>query len=251
MAKIDGLSKFPNLKYFLSEVGDGNLSFHFNCQSADEKKVAKNREKFFKKIGIDIDKTVGIWVEGSDRVLVADPTSAGFSMKDKEHAVRCDALITNKKELFLFLLIADCLPVILFDPKKEAVGIVHVGWKGVDLELPKKVVAKMVDEYSTYPQNLIVGFGPAARKDSFIKINPSQKYDVRWKSFLEEVGEVDFKVDVVGFCREQLIECGVLPKNIFDCGIDTALDLRYFSHYRQKNQPHSQQGRFACIVGLV
>ena len=245
------VKSYNGLKYFFSEVGDGNLSFHFNGQASDDETVAKNRKKFFKKIGIDLDNTVGIWVEGSDRVLVADPSLAGVGMTDKEHAVRCDALLTNKKNLFLFLLIADCLPVILYDPQNQAVGIVHVGWKGADLELPKKVIAKMVSEYGTDPEKLIVGFGPSARKESFIKKSPSQKNDPRWRKFLERVGSDEFKVDVAGFCREQLRDMGVLKENIFDCGINTVTDTRFFSHYRQNKLPHNLQGRFACVVGLV
>src|SRR3989344_1015483 len=104
--QIPKLSELEGLFHSISESEDGNLSYFFNGQAADKNKVSENRKKYFEKIGIDINKTVGIWVEGEDRVLVADPMQAGISMTDKEHAVRCDALITKQRNLFLFLLIA-------------------------------------------------------------------------------------------------------------------------------------------------
>lgn len=251
MIKIAGLDKYSDIFHMVSDTTDGNLSFFFNGQAADSNKVANNRENFFKKIGVDIAKTVGIWVEGEDRVLVADRDVAGISMIDKEHALRCDALVTNQKNLYLFLLIADCLPVILYDPKNVALGIVHVGWRGADLEIVKKTLKLMKKEYATDPAHVIVGFGPAARKNSFVKTNPSQKNDPRWQDFLEKTDDENFKVDVVGFCKSQLLDSGVLSQNIYDCDIDTITDINFFSHYRQNNQPHPQQGRFACVVGLV
>ncbi|KKQ25665.1 MAG: Multi-copper polyphenol oxidoreductase, laccase [Candidatus Woesebacteria bacterium GW2011_GWA1_37_8] len=251
MVQIPNLLKYPNLFHTISDAKDGNLSYFFNGQAADKDKVSENRKKFFEKIGIDINKTIGIWVEGEDRVLVADPMQAGISMTDKEHAVRCDALITKQRNLFLFLLIADCLQVILFDPKNKALGIVHVGWRGADLEIVKKTLNRMEEVYRTDPKDLIVGFGPSARKENYIKENPGQINDVRWKDFLEEVGDGKFKVDVSGFCRHQLLDSGVLNSNIYDSGIDTVTDNRFFSHYRQNILPHDKQGRFACVVGLV
>jgi len=248
--KIQKLNKYSKLFHIISEVEDGNLSYYFNGQAADKNVVFQNRKKFFKKIGADINKTVGIWVEGEDKVLIADPRLAGVSMKDKEHAVRCDALITNQNNLYLFLLIADCLPVILYDPENVALGIVHVGWKGADLEIAKKALVKMEEEYNTNPESVVVGFGPCARRNSFIKENPSQKDDPRWKDFLEKVDGSKFKVDVAGFCRKQLLDSGVKSENIFDCGLDTIADIRFFSHFRQNKKPHGRQGRFACVVGL-
>jgi len=249
--QIPKLSELEGLFHSISESEDGNLSYFFNGQAADKNNVFENRKKFFEIIGIDINKTIGIWVEGEDRVLVVDPMQAGISMTDKEHAVRCDALITNKKNLYLFLLIADCLPVILYDPTKQVLGIVHVGWRGADLEIVKKTLNHMEEVYGTDPKDLIIGFGPSARKESYIKENPSQKDDLKWKDFLEEVSDGKFKVDVSGFCRQQLLDLGVLKGNIFDCGIDTISDIRFFSHYRQNKLAHTNQGRFACVVSLV
>ena len=97
----------------------------------------------------------------------------------------------------------------------------------------------------------MVGIGPSAKAESFIKENPSQKEDPRWQAFLERLGKDKFKVDFVGFAKSQLIESGVPEKNIFDSEIDTVKDKRFFSHVREGNIELVKQGRFACVVGIM
>ena len=56
-----------------------------------------------------------------------------------------DALITMEKDLYLCAYTADCVPVTLFDPESESVGIIHSGWKGT-LNLIVQKTAKMMYE---------------------------------------------------------------------------------------------------------
>ena len=191
-----------------------------------------------------------MWVLGEDGVKVADPKSVGVSMKDYKKAVKIDALISNKTNLYLFLLTADCAPVILYDPLMKVLGLVHVGWKGSDLNIVGKAIKSLSNKFKSKPKDLIVGIGPAARKNSFIKDNPLQKNGPKWKGFLENVGEGKYKVDFIGLCKKQLKDSGVLERNIFDCYIDTVHDNRFFSHVREGKLPLRQQGRFACVVGI-
>ena len=197
-----------------------------------------------------MENTVCMWVQGKDGVKIANIKDMGISMLDINKAVKADSLITNKKNLYLFLLTADCAPVIMFDPKKKVTAVVHAGWKGVDLEIVKKTIKKLEVEYLVDPVDIIVGIGPAVRKDNFIKFSPLQKDDPGWQPFLEKVGNDTYKVDVVGLCKKQLIDSGVLNKNIYDCGINTTRDNRFFSHVREGNKPIREQGRFACVLAL-
>lgn len=249
MYKISKLLQYPKLFHAFSTKEDGNMANVIlgNKMSLDE--VFKNRKKFLTKVKIPIKSCVCMWVLGEDSVKEADSQLAGVSLRDYKKAVKIDALVTNKKELYLFLFIADCAPVILYDPVRETIGLVHVGWKGADLEIVKKVINKLKDLYKTKTKDLIVGIGPAARKDSFIKESPGQINDPKWKPFLEKVNE-GYKVDFIGLCKRQLLDTGVQRKNIYDCYIDTVHDNKFFSHYRDKNKDLKFQGRFACVVGL-
>jgi len=250
MHQIPQLLKYKNLIHHFSEKSDGNMANSINGVICDFDKVLKNRKKFLKKIKVDINSTVCMWVTHSDEIIESPKEKMGASMKDYKKAVKVDGLITNKKGTYLFLLIADCLPIVIYDPVKEVLALIHAGWKGVDLEIVKKAIYQFKSKYNSKTENIVVGIGPCAKKESFVKENPSQKDDPRWKSFMEKMDGEKYRVDLVGFTKKQLIDSGIKPENIFDSGIDTVKDERFFSHYREHGLPLSKQGRFACVVGL-
>lgn len=233
------------LKY--STIIDGNLSFRFG----NRQDVVDNRKKFLENLGVDINRTICIQVEHSKNVLVAEEKMVGLSMTDPEKAVICDGLITNQKNLYLFLLIADCIPLVIHDPIKNAIALVHCGWDELNLGVVESAIKSLKINYKCNPKDLICTIGPAIHKDSYIQVNPVQKDDPKWKDYVESVGGEKYKVDIIGFCINRLIESGVKPENISDSGIDTALNENYFSHYRDKTNGRDDQGRFACVVGLT
>lgn len=234
------------MKISYSQLSEGNMSFLFGVKE----EVLENRKQFLEKNGINIERTVCMQVKHSDEVMIADERLAGVSMNDKESAMLCDGLITDQKNLFLFLLIADCIPVGFYDPKKEVVGIAHCGWKELDLGIIESMIEKFTSIYQSDPKDIQSSIGPSIRKDSYIKENPSQKDDHKWQRFIEVIENNNYKVDIVGFCKDRLIRSGVKLENIIDSRIDTATDKRYFSHYRDKKDRTSDQGRFACVIGL-
>jgi hypothetical protein len=250
MYQVEQLLDFPGLFHAFSTKDDGNMANVILGEDQDLKKVLKNREIFLDEVGADIQKTICMWVVHGDDVVTANPRTAGVSMKDKFRAVKCDALITDKKDLFIFLLIADCLPVIMYDPTKAVIGLAHVGWRGADLKLVKKVIRKLKERYFVNPTDLVIGFGPAAGKKSYIKEKSELFGKTQWKHFLKRMKGDSYAIDFIGLCKRQLQESGVKEENIHDAGIDTVTDLRFFSHYQDAKKKRKDRGRFACIVGL-
>ncbi len=59
----------------------------------------------------------------------------------------CDALITNAKHVALIATVADCVPILLFDPVHHAIGIVHAGWRGIVGAIATRAVERMKEEY--------------------------------------------------------------------------------------------------------
>jgi len=249
MYQISQLFKFPNLVHGFSVVDEGNMATLFSGQTADPDEIFVNRKKFLERLDINIDDCVGMWHQQSNKVGVVSKTK--FEQFDFQKIAKLDGLITNKKGRFLFMVVADCLSIVIYDPKKKVVGLIHAGWKGVDLEIPKVAVESLLKEYGCDPEDLIIGFGPVARKDFFVKENPEQKDDLKWKEFVENDRKSDlYKIDFVGLARKQLIDVGVKNSNIFDCDIDTIKNKRFFSHYRDKKAGVKDLGRFACVVGM-
>jgi polyphenol oxidase len=246
MYQIPEFIKIEGLIHGFSTIKEGDMSFNF-LPVGD---VIKNRKNFLKKLNVELGSVVSPLQTHSDKIVEVDEKDMGKGAFDWESSPKGDALITDRKGVILLIKTADCASVVVYDPITPAVALVHAGWKGADNEIVVKTVNSLSKKYKSKRQNLIVAIGPAARKDSFIKENPSQLGDPKWQDFLEKVEGNKYKVDFVGLIKKQLEDCGVMRKNIFDCGIDTVKDKRFYSHYRDSEKTGSE-GRFASVVGLI
>jgi len=71
-----------------------------------------------------------------------------------------DALMTNVPGLLLVIRTADCLPVLLVDPKNRAAAAVHCGWRGTEKRLLEKAVRSMSRAYGSEPAEMTAALGP-------------------------------------------------------------------------------------------
>jgi YfiH family protein len=168
----------------------------------------------------------------------------------KEEKIRADALVTGKKGLFLFLLIADCLPVILYDPTRGVLALAHCGRKSTGDKLLQKVIDLLKDEFGTDPGDLIAGIGPGIHVESYKLEDFPERHLDDWKDFISEGRDGSAAVDLVSYNKLQLAESGVKEENIEISPIDTATDVNFFSHYRSRRNGEPE-GRFAAVVGIV
>ena len=74
-----------------------------------------------------------------------------------------DFMVTAHRSIGLGIVTADCVPLVLYDPTKPALAIVHAGWRGSVTEILKNAVRMMIDTYASDPHELQVIIGPAAR----------------------------------------------------------------------------------------
>jgi len=237
MYQISALKRFSSLVHAFSTKSDGNMSFRFG----KKREVLKNREKFLTKLNIDLSRCVVMHASHSEKVLFVDSSDG---------SVDADGSITKKKNLYLLLLIADCLPIILYDSKKEILGLVHAGWRNTNNRIVEKAVKKLSSEFGSKPPDLYVVIGPAIHKESYIFEDLVQKKSPEWKPYVEKIKGGGFTVDLIGYTKEQLLSTGLNPKKIFESGVDTAKDQRFYSHYRDSRSHAGDSGRFVCVVGL-
>jgi hypothetical protein len=153
-----------------------------------------------------------------------------------------DVLIMAEPGLAGGVLTADCLPVILADPVKKTVALVHAGRKGMFMSVLQKTVEEMTRGYETDPADIVAGIGPGIRSCCYevgeeIFENGFEDFKRYWKS--------DGKLDLIFAANSQLLEAGVLMTNIHDSEICTSCqDNVFFSHRAQ----HGRAGRFMTGV---
>ncbi len=240
MYKLKKFKKIKSLVHGISTKSDGNMSFNWGTKT----KVVKNRKKFFKELKIPLQKCVSMRLEHKNKIIKINLKHAGKGILTT-NAPKCDALITFEKNLFLFLLTADCLPIIFFDPQKQLLALAHISWKNTTTLFSKDIIKKF-KKLGSNPKNIIVGVGPCIHKESYIK----EKDIPNWGKFIKKINKKSFQLDLVGYNLKQLLDFGILKKNIEISPIDTVKSKEFFSHYRAK-KTKKPEARFATIAGMI
>ena len=229
-----------------STKADGNLSLKWGKN--DQATIIKRRE-FLQKHNLQLEDCIVMELEHEDRVVRVDAFNKPKNLTD---VVKAEALITQDKDVTLFLLTADCLPIVLYDPVEQALALCHLGWKPTDKKLLPKVIQYMQEDYGTEPSNLEAFIGPGIHKESYRHTLPL-KSDVELTAltpFVTLLPPNEVAIDLVGCNTAQLIQSGVEAKNIHINPTDTAVSSDYFSHYRSV-RTGEEEGRFATIARLV
>lgn len=90
----------------------------------------------------------------TDRVIV---------LKDYREPEIADAVITDKKGIFIGIKTADCLPVLIFDPKYQVAAAVHAGWRGTAKGILRKTIKRIKEVYGCNAGDLLIAMGPSIR----------------------------------------------------------------------------------------
>ncbi len=129
-------------------------------------RVRDNREKFFRAISAGKMRVVALRQIHSDIVHVIDSGNESAGDTDSpgtplaDAAPQGDALITREPGVLLVVQTADCVPILLADPKRRAIAAIHSGWRGTVRRIAAKALGRMQMEFSTKPEDVIVALGP-------------------------------------------------------------------------------------------
>jgi len=230
---------YPNLIYTVSEKKDGTMKLSGNFDN--DREIIKNRERFLRKFGIEDRLTIKAdLVHGSNVEFV--------SIKESGKVIeKTDGLITADKSLFLTVTVADCLPIFIYDPEKEIIGLIHGGWRNLAKNILAVAVGKMVKNFGSSSEDILVGIGPGISQCHF-----EVKNDVlaEFKPYLKEVllkKEGKLFLDLKKIAKIQLINSGIKEENIEispECTF--CLSDKYFS-FRREKRPKFPQTMIAVI----
>lgn len=241
------LDQIPNLLIAFSKASDGNMSF----LKGDPKEAWQNREKFLKALGIEISQVVTCQLEHGTKILRVGKSDLGKFTPQITNIPMADGLLTNEKGVYLFFLTADCLPILLCDPKKQAISLVHAGWKGIDLEIPQIAVKKMVEEFSSDPSQIQALIGPSIGPCCYKGfLTPKDFTNPDWPKYQHYDKSQILGLDLWSFAQDQLQEAGLLKENIFNPQICSYHSGEYFSHCKSELEHLDNDFRFATVFGV-
>ncbi len=167
-----------------------------------------------------------------------------------------DALITNRKGITLSIFTADCLSIFILDPEKGAIGLVHAGWRGTMARIVQRTMEEMGKAYQTNPSSCLAGIGPGICGKCYEIGLPVAEYMLAefkgFSHFLQQKGgstSVKGKnlLNLSSLNKQQMLEAGVLEKNISVCEYCTAEDNSLLYSYRMEGE---NAGRMMSVLGL-
>jgi copper oxidase (laccase) domain-containing protein len=153
-------------------------------------------------------------VHGNQIAVVDQP------LKSDKYFEGCDGLITDQRGIALGVYVADCCAVYIVDPATPAVGLVHSGRKGTELEIVDSAIEQMTAQFGSNAAELIVQLSPCIRPPHY---------------------EVDFVAAIIRQCRGR----GV--RQVHDSGVCTACNLDQYYSYRAEK---GKTGRMLALIGL-
>ena len=150
---------------------------------------------------------------------------------------QCDALITDAVGLPLFLVFADCVPIVLYDPVHHVLGACHAGWRGTVNGVGEATLWAMQAAYGTDTSDVRAGIGPSIGPESYeVGEEVRQMAVARLRGgagyFRQQNGaESNPWFDLWQANADQLIAAGIRPEQVEIAGIDTAGNTGdFFSH---------------------
>jgi YfiH family protein len=192
-----------------------------------------------------------------------------------EELLAGDGLITSKPGLLLGVQTADCLPVILVDRKRHAVGVFHAGWRGTVKRIVEKGVGEMLRCFGARPQDLLAAIGPGIQGCCYevgeeVRTKFESQFSYAGKLFRESKesdpvrerypllfltarapghGELPPKLflDLTEANRQQLLAAGVAAKSIEACGPCTNCHSELLFSYRAEK---GKTGRMLGVAGI-
>lgn len=210
--------------------------------------VAENRRRFLRAFDGDF-QIATVWQIHSDKIKVIKNES-----NTEETNEQFDALTSNLQNLLIGVKTADCVPVLIGDAKTMAFAAIHAGWRGTAQSIVPKAINAMKENFGTNAEDLTVAIGAAALSccyeigqdviDAF-----REKFPNNYEHLFSTTRDGHALVDLHQANREQLLNAGVAPENIYIAPLCTMERTDLFFSYRVEKKLYGKTGRLLSVIG--
>jgi polyphenol oxidase len=284
---VHGFSTRPGGTSELKTLRDGEdvreeaLNLGFTDWDRSER-VRDNREKFFRAIDASKMRVVALRQIHSDIVHVTDSGNESAGDTDSpetqplDPAPQGDALITREPGVLLVVQTADCVPILLADPKRRAIAAIHSGWRGTVRRIAAKAIGRMQMEFGTRPEDVVATLGPGIGQSCYeVGTEVAAEFHAQFPNASEwfegpfdQLADSDsdpnwlpwltmkppghappsprVHLDLIAANRAILEEAGIPSRNISSSGLCTACRSDLFFSFRKERTT----GRMMAAIGI-
>jgi YfiH family protein len=218
-----GVSPYPYGLNLSSHVGD------------DLENVEENRRRFYEAIG----------VPSNARYVYQNQIHSGnvnIVMGNEGIMAESDALLTVEPNVFLVVSIADCTPILLYDPVEKIIAAVHAGWRGTEQLVTINTIRKLLS-LGSHAENIYAFIGASASENNY-EVG-SEVATLFEKDYYEELPNGKCLLNIKKANRDQLLIGGVPLEQIEISPRCTISDLNLHSYRRDGKQ----SGRMFAVIG--
>jgi len=271
LLQLTSFEKLPWLVHgFSTRTGgasilDGQKILNLSFMEWDKKaNVTENRRKLQEAVGAKEFTLVSLEQFHSD---VIHPLATAPAQPAKG-----DASATNRAGLLLGVQTADCVPILLVDPKKRAVAAIHAGWRGTLRRIAQKTVGRMHFEFGSKPADLLAAIGPSVGPCCYeVSAEFVSKFTAQFADAADYFDEArsgeepnplewlnrkppghqppppNVHLDLRKANRSQLLAAGLRAENVFTSELCTACRTDLFFSYRKEG---ALSGRSLSVIGI-
>ena len=159
----------------------------------------------------------------------------------KQKAINADAIITKIKNFPIAIKTADCQAILIYDKKENIISAIHSGWKGSNINIIKKTIRKLKNNFKSKSENLYVAIGPSLGPCCAEFSNPTQELNKKIHKFINKKNVNFWELSLKQLTDENIKEENIeILKECTKCNIN-----RYYSH-RNK-----EKGRMLSFIELI
>ncbi len=181
----------------------------------------------------------------------ADVVRVLTAMRDEDRP-RGDALVTDRPNILLGILTADCAPVLFADSQAGVIGAAHAGWKGALAGVTDATIEKMVG-LGADRGRIAAAIGPCIARRSY---EVDEAFLIRFctadsenERFFAPAREGHHHFDLESYVAHRLAVAGI--GRIEALGLDTYADPgRFYSYRRATHRGEPDYGRQIALIGL-
>jgi polyphenol oxidase len=252
---------------FSEQYGGGALNLGFTSDDP-AKTVERNRSLFLRSLE----------ATRSTRLVTLKQIHSDiihFIEEAPEAPLNGDGILTRTPGVLLGIQTADCLPVLIADPEKNAVGAFHAGWRGTLARIVEKGVGAMRARFGSDPRKMIAAIGPGIHQccyavgdevidlfrtrfayadDLFKEVYDTEPVRMKYPMLFltarapghSNIGP-QIHLDLAEANRRQLLDAGLSAGNIEVMQHCTSCNTGMFFSHRGE---HGWTGRMLAVVGV-
>jgi YfiH family protein len=176
-----------------------------------------------------------------------DPEATGESVGGYP-TFNSDGVVSNVPSLVVAVTSADCVPLLLWDPVRQVVGLAHAGWRGSALGVGERVVATMTSVFGCRQRDIVAAIGPSIGPCCYhVGAEVVETFHAHGTPVVASPHNGRSALDLWETNAVQLIRSGLEPDAIENPRICTACRTEHFYSHRREM---GRTGRFAAFIGL-